>query len=250
MWHRPQLLNTLADLLFAVAAAVLLAGLAVWALRMPFAPIREVVLEAPLKYVHPGELEGLLHSQVHGNFLSLSLERIRDGLEGLPWVRRAMVRRVWPDRLLISLEEHQPVARWGEGGDEWVNSYGEAFRAHLAEQQLDALPLLQGPPGTAAQLLRRYAEVEQQLQPLGLRPVRIDLSPRLALTLTLDTGMRLELGREHSRYPASQRLARFIDIYPATVAGREPRPATVDLRYPNGFALYPAGTLPGSRGNQ
>ena len=250
MWHRPQLLNTLADLLFAAGAALLMAALAIWVLRMPFAPIREVVLEAPLQHVHPAELEEALQGRVRGNFLSLSLDGVRDVLEGQPWVRKATVRRVWPDRLVVSLEEHQPVARWGDAGGEWVNSFGETFAASLPDGTRLELPMLKGPAGTAPLLLKRYGETLELLAPLQLKPVAVSLSSRLALGLKLDNGMRLELGREQSRSPASQRLLRFVDIYPAAVAGREPRPATVDLRYPNGFALYPAGTLPEHRGRE
>jgi len=250
MWHRPQLLNTLADLLFAAGAAILLAALAVWVLRMPFAPIRQVVLETPLQHVQAMELEEVLQGRVRGNFLSLSLDGVRDALESLPWVRHAMVRRVWPDRLVVSLEEHQPAARWGESGNEWVNTFGEVFTAHLAESAQPSLPALAGPPGTAASLLKRYGDSIGQLAPLGVRPVRVSLSSRLALRLVLDNGMHLELGREQTKISSTQRLQRFIDIYPAAVAGREPRPTIVDLRYPNGFALYPAGTLPATRGKE
>ncbi|MCX8145962.1 MAG: cell division protein FtsQ/DivIB [Azovibrio sp.] len=250
MWHRPQLLNTVADLLFAAGAAMLLVAAAVGVLRMPPAPIRGGVLERPLQYVHPLELEEVLQGRVRGNFLSLSLDGVRDALESLPWVRKAQVRRVWPNRLVVRLEEHQPAARWGDSGQEWVNTYGEVFAASLPEAGRAGLPLLKGPPGTAAQLLSRYGELRAALQPLGLKPVAVLLSSRLAMSLQLDNGMVLALGREQSRSPASLRLKRFIDIYPAMVAGREPRPATVDLRYPNGFALYPAGTLPEHRGKE
>jgi len=250
MWHRPQLLNTLADLLFAAGAAMLLAAAAVWVLRMPFAPIREVVLEAPLQHVSPLELEEVLQARVRGNFLSLSLDGVRDALEGLPWVRQAQVRRVWPDRLVVRLEEHRAVARWGDAGNEWVNTFGEVFLATPPDQELTSLPLLKGPPGTAAQLLRYYSEILGLLQPVNLKPVAVLLSPRLAMSLQLDNGMVLALGREQSRLPARHRLQRFIEIYPVAVAGREPRPVTVDLRYPNGFALYPAGNLPDNRGKE
>ena len=37
---------------------------------------------------------------------------IRDSFETVPWVRRAVVRRVWPDRLAVRLEEHRAVALW------------------------------------------------------------------------------------------------------------------------------------------
>ncbi|MDR3323345.1 MAG: cell division protein FtsQ/DivIB [Zoogloeaceae bacterium] len=252
MWHRPQLLNALADLLFLAGAAMLLAAAVVWLLRQPVAPIREVTLQAPPRYVSAPELADLLQDKARGNFLGLSLNRLRESLEALPWVRKAMVRRVWPNRLEITLEEHQPLARWGvvdsPAGHEWVNSHGEVFAAALPQApapELLALPQFRGPLETAPLLLQRYGEFAAQLQPLGFKPARMSLSSRLALEMKFDNGLTLKLGREQKLSPIRMRLQRFIDIYPAAVAGREPRPAIVDLRYPNGFTLYPAGTLPG-----
>jgi cell division protein FtsQ len=250
MWHRPQLLNTLADLLFAAGAAMLLAAFAVWVLRMPFAPIRAVEFDAPLVHVQATDIEEALQGRLRGNFLSLSLDGVRSALETVPWVRHAAVRRVWPDRLVVHLEEHRPLARWGESGSEWVNDRGEVFAGPATRADLAPLPQLMGPAGTAPELLRRYAEMRALLSPLQRRPVRVALSARLALSLQLDDGMRIELGREQARLPAQARLQRFVGIYPQTVAGRVPMPRTVDLRYPNGFALYPAGTLLQSRGKE
>jgi cell division protein FtsQ len=124
------------------------------------------------------------------------------------------------------------------------------FAAPATQADLAPLPQLMGPAGTAPELLRRYAEMRAQLLPLRRQPVRVALSARLALSLQLDNGMRIELGREQTRLPARERLQRFVGIYPLAVAGRVPFPRTVDLRYPNGFALYPAGTLLQSRGKE
>jgi cell division protein FtsQ len=245
MWHRPQSLNTLADLLFAAGAAMLLAALTIWVLRMPFLPIRTVVLETPLQQVSPLEFEEALQGKVRGNFLSLSLENARESLEALPWVRKAMVRRVWPGRLIVTLEEHRPMALWegaGSNGEtEWVNSYGEVFVAGLPEERRPQLPRFKGPASAAPLLLQRYGEFLELLQPMGAKPVSMSLSSRLALEMELDNDLVLKLGREQKFSPIRDRLQRFIQIYPVAVAGRQPQPAIVDLRYSNGFALYPAG---------
>jgi len=49
---------------------------------------------------------------IKGNFFSINLQRARAAFESVPWVRRATVRRVWPDRLAVSLEEHRAAALW------------------------------------------------------------------------------------------------------------------------------------------
>ncbi|MDR2165066.1 MAG: cell division protein FtsQ/DivIB [Zoogloeaceae bacterium] len=249
MWQRPQLLNAMADLLFAAGSAMLLAAAVLWIMRQPFAPVRDIRLAAPLRHVALSELEEAAQGALRGNFLSVSLEDVRAALETVPWVRKATVRRVWPNRLDVALEEHRPVARWGVSGNEWVNTFGEVFAAQLTVGAKPALPRFSGPPGMAPALLRHYGASVAAFAPMGVKPARLALSPRHALEMTLDTGLVLKLGRERQSAPIQQRLARFIQAYPASVAERNPRPAVADLRYPNGFTLYPQGVARPAQGD-
>ncbi|MDR2625464.1 MAG: cell division protein FtsQ/DivIB [Zoogloeaceae bacterium] len=244
MWHQPRVLNLLADILFAAGWAILLALPVIALLRMPFAPVRVVEFADPLRFVAARELEEALAGRLRGNFFGLSTENVREALERLPWVRRARVRRVWPDRLEVVLEEQEVSAHWGDSGNEWVNVQGEVFAANppdLPEGGKFSLPRLSGPPGSAAFLLRRYGESARLLARVSLVPVALRLSARQALEMELANRMQLKLGRERERSSLTWRLQRFIDLYPSVVAGRTPPARIVDLRYPNGFALYPAG---------
>lgn len=246
MWNRPQLLNALADLLFVAGAAALLAAGAVWLVRMPSLPVRQVVFAEELRHVRRIDVEQALPSALRGNFLSLNLDAVRGTLEKLPWVRRVEVRRVWPARLEVKIEEHEAAARWDDGAtggrSELVNTHGEVFPAALTEEEAAALPTLHGPQGSSPELLRRYAEFAQLFRPVGRKPVQVLLSQRLAWQLRLDDGMLVELGRERPKAPLLGRLQRFVEIYPEAVAARPRPPAAVDLRYPNGFAMRVAGS--------
>ncbi|HRE18335.1 MAG TPA: cell division protein FtsQ/DivIB [Rhodocyclaceae bacterium] len=245
MWHKPQLLNALADLLFAAGAAALVVAAAVWAVRVPSLPIRQVVVSNELREVRRGEIELALTGMLHGNFFSVNLEAIRASLESLPWVRKVEVRRQWPAQLVVTIEEHKPVARWDDGHsagkNELVNSFGEVFVAWLPEKTAVALPVLYGPHGTAPEVLQRYADFVGTLQPVGLKPQQLTLSPRLAWQMKLADGMVINLGREQPKSPVGDRLSRFAGIYPVTLGKSPERPAVVDLRYPNGFAVRNRG---------
>ena len=245
MWNKPHLLNAIADLLMLVASAALLAAAAVWLVRVPSLPVKQVVFVEALPHTRRGEVEQVLPASLKGNFFSLNLETVRGSLEKLPWARKVEVRRVWPARLEVRIEEHKPVARWGEGRGELVNSYGEVFAAALPDEEGAALPLLFGPNGTAQELLKRYAEFVGAFKAVGETPVQVTLSPRLAWQLKLQNGMLVDIGREQTKAPVGVRLQRFIEIYPETVAKRAVRPAVVDLRYPNGFAMRVAGEVKG-----
>ena len=61
--------------------------------------------------------------------------------EAVPWVREARVQREFPNRLRVTLEEHQAVAWWGQAGSGYlVNRLGEVFEASPDEGD--------GPAGT------------------------------------------------------------------------------------------------------
>lgn len=237
MWNKPHLLNAIADLLMLVASAALLAAAAVWLVRVPSLPVRHVVFADTLAHTRRAEVEQVLPASLKGNFFSINLESVRGALEKLPWVRKVDIRRQWPDRLEVNIEEHKPVARWGEGRGELVNSYGEVFAANLSDSEANAMPLLFGPVGTAPEVLKEYGELVGAFKAVGEVPVQVTLSPRLAWVLKLQNGMLVDIGREQPKSPVGVRLARFIEAYPEMVAKRAVRPAVVDLRYPNGFAM-------------
>ena len=237
MWHRSNLLNAIADLLYLVAGGALLVMGLMWVLRVSFAPIQLVVVKTPLIHVQASELDDALDGILHGNFLTVNLDVARSELEKLPWVRRADVRRHWPARLEVSLEEQNPAARWGEGRGELVNTYGEVFVANLPDKEAKHLPLLYGPPRTAPEVIALYRDAEEVLGKLGLRASQVTLSQRLAWQVKLADGMQVYLGREQPKIPVAQTLQRFAEVYPSVIAGKDPQPLAVDMRYPNGFAL-------------
>lgn len=225
MWDNPRQLNMLAGFLVGVSLLIFtLAGLQL-ALRSPLWPIREVEIRGELQHTLRSEIEAALYQRVNGNFFSVDVAEVRGALERLPWVRRAAVHRVWPDRLEATLDEHVALARWGEHG--LVNTHGERFPGASKER----LPRFSGPRGSEGEVARRYARFNQIVAPLGATVDEVILTPRLAWQLRLSNGVRLALGRDADA--AQVRLERFVQ----TAAGGVARYDYVDLRYPNGFAL-------------
>lgn len=237
LWHQPALMNLLADVLIVMAVAGL-AWAALTALqRLPMFPLREVVLTSTPGRVSPEQLEHATRSAVSGNFFTVDLEAARSAIEKLPWVRKASVRRQWPDGLSLTLEEHEVVARWRRlNGDlALVNRQGEVFNAELPEGTA-FLPQLGGPEGSASEVLNRYNEFNDTLAKINRRIDRVALSPRHAWQIKLDDGVAIELGRDQVRHPLGERLDRFVDHYNG-LRQRVGSMRVADMRYPNGFVL-------------
>jgi len=229
MWDNPRLLNSAAGLLVCVAALLFaFAGLQLL-LRSPLFPIRELEIDERLKHTTRQEIEAALRGRIAGNFFAVELSGIRAAIEQLPWVRQVTVRRVWPDRIEVSVEEHVALARWGD--EALVNTYGERFPGRSQA----VLPAFLGPAGTEQEVATRYAHFASLVAPLGTSLERVVLTPRYAWQLRLGSGLNIMLGRDADS--AELRLARFVASYPETLGSIARRHAYVDLRYPNGFAL-------------
>ena len=233
MWDSPRALNMIAGVLVGLAMLAFTVVGMVFVLRSEWFPMHEVVIKTPLGKTSRGEIEDKLRGRVTGNFFAASPSELRAALEQLPWVRRVEVRRVWPDRLEVSLEEHVALARWGD--DALVNTYGEKFFG-----KSDApLPLLLAPPGTEHEVARRYERFAGLVTPLGTSLERVVLTPRLAWQLRLGNGLQLMLGRDGDT--AEGRLSRFVQVYGETLGRIAQHHDYVDLRYSNGFALRVPG---------
>ncbi len=233
MWDNPRLLNAAAGFLVGLSLFAFAAVGVRLALRSPLFPLRTVDIVTPLKQAPRDAIERAVRQHIGGNFFGARIGEVRQALEQVPWVRSVQVRRVWPDRLEVAIEEHVALARWGASG--LVNTYGERFEARGGED----LPLFIGPEGSEAEVAARYARFGRILQPLGAALERVVLTPRYAWQLRLANGLNLMLGRDGD--VAERRLQRFVDVYDRTVARVAGRHEYVDLRYANGFALRVKG---------
>jgi cell division protein FtsQ len=227
MWDSGRLLRAAAGFVVGFAALALVAGGTWWLSHSAYFRLRSIELCSILQHAPREQIEAVMARHAGGNFFAAPIDELRAALERLPWVRKAGVRRVWPDRLEVTIEEHVALARWG--ADALVNAYGERFNG-AAEAEL---PLLSGPPGSEAEVTRRYLRFAELVRPLASPIERVSLSARHAWQVRLANGVELKLGRDGDA--AERRLARFIDAYGA----RSPAAAgaQIDLRYPNGFAL-------------
>ncbi|PWT76292.1 MAG: cell division protein FtsQ [Proteobacteria bacterium] len=227
MWDNHQMLNGVADGLYAVAALLAIYALIVTIIRLPVFPLREVEVIGVVAHTTRDQVLQIVGTELNGNFFTQDLERARLAFEKLPWVRHAQLRRQWPDRLYVEIEEHTAIARWGDTA--LIDGYGEMFAAATDQR----LPVFIAPADSTAELVQRYSQFRAPLASVGRRIVEIKVSDRRAWQLTLDSGDVLELGREDMQ----ERLQRYVGAYARTMARLPTRAYRVDLRYPSGFAV-------------
>ncbi len=231
MWDDIRALNALA-LVIALAAVVAIAwGMVAWSVRQPLFALREVVVDRPPQRVNPAHFEAVVREEFKGSFFTMRLADAAASLQRVPWVRHVELRRRWPNRLEVTVNEHEPLARWNDNA--LVNTRGEVFTADYDGE----LPQFRGPESSSVAIASRFGEFAQTLKVTGLSIDETRLSPRGGWQLRTSgaSPITIELGRSD----AVERLARFATFYPKTVAALARAGTRVDyadLRYRNGFA--------------
>ncbi len=193
-------------------------------------PISKVSVDGELSYISQQAVQQRIAPYIQASFLQINLSGMRQELEQMPWIAHAEVRRVWPDQIMIRLEEQLPVARWGD--EALLNNAGHAF-APRESANYQHLPRLAGPQRAQRQVMQQYQVLSQMLRPLGFSIIALEMRERGSWYLRTAQGIDLLLGRDH----IVDKMRRFAAIYEKALKAQQPKLARIDLRYPNGLAV-------------
>lgn len=227
MWNNARLLNTAAHLLFSMAIVLTLGGLAWRAAQLDMFEVRGIDVVGDVNHVTREQVEAIVFGEMEGTFFTVNLRAAQVAFEKLPWVRRVDVRRHWPNRLEVVIEEHRAFARWGNSA--LVNDHGEVFEGASNER----LPQFDGPDGSNVAVMENYLRFNDALKRIGRHIDKINVSRRLAWRLHVDDGTVIELGRDQ----VVTRLDAYVAAYGRSVARLKGKALHVDLRYANGFSV-------------
>jgi len=204
--------------------------------------IKTIEVHGRFARVDAGQVERAVAGALSGNYFLADTAAIEARVAMLPWAHRAKVRRKWPDTLMVSVTEVQPVARWGRG--QWLHVNGElAGRLPGADA---SLPRLSGPQGSRRAVWEAYQKWSGIFAANGLviDSLRLDARGLWRLQLSLSAlaqaagegataPLEVVLRREH----ADAHIARFARAMPRSLLAHFAAMRSIDLRYPNGFAV-------------
>ena len=198
-------------------------------------PLARLNVQGELQQLSEHEVRAALTRQPLGSFFTADVNALRQRVEQLPWVAKASLRKVWPDRLSVYITEREPLAYWNN--DRLVTASGDVFKAALDSDKLgQPLPRLFGPETAVETTLEQFNRVQQMLEVNGMSVTAMRLTERFAVSVVLGNGIELKLGREATL----ERIKRFIDLLPQIEAHKNSEQnalATVDLRYDTGAAV-------------
>ncbi|MEO8298069.1 MAG: cell division protein FtsQ/DivIB [Burkholderiales bacterium] len=241
-----RLMQLGSTLLFALVLLLAAGAGLTWLARAPWLGFRQIRIEGEVMHNNATTIRANAVPKLHGSYLTLNLQQARTAFESVPWVRRAVVSKVWPQTLMVSLEEHRPAAYWERpdnevGDDQLVNREGEVFEVNLGDVEDEDLPILRGPHGSAAQVLAMYRSLAPVFAARDEHIERLALSERGSWRAKLDSGSVIEIGRG-SPQEVLERTQRFAASLPQVVNRFGVRQVEyADLRHSDGYAVRLAG---------
>lgn len=192
-------------------------------------PIRHVRVKGQFQHLSTDRLQERASEVVRGGFFNVNVDTIQRVLLEEPWIRAVSVKRVWPDRITVSIREQSAVVRWNDAA--LLNDEARLFAPDKATFP-QGIPVLRGPEGSHAQILEFYQRLRQAL-PREYRIAEVTLSNRRAWHVGFASGPHVYLGRTN----ISKRTKRFIEYLPDRLGEQFDRMRSVDMRYTNGFAI-------------
>lgn len=252
-----------------LASLLLLISTIVIAVDQLFSPesfeIEELRIIADLDHLSHEQIRREVLPLIQNNYFAVDLKKVEQKVNAIDWVDQVSVRRQWPRSIHIRLTEQKPVAHWGTQG--YLNNRAASFKVKEFIH-LDDLPYLDGPQGTQELVLRQYRDWTRLLAKNNLLLESLVMTPRYAYVAKIKLPreqqkqltqaalaeffedqqkpvpvldwqrikpfvLTLQLGKDQ----VEERLLRFSAAFPEAFNDQVLKIETVDLRYPNGFAV-------------
>ncbi|MBI5343048.1 MAG: FtsQ-type POTRA domain-containing protein [Deltaproteobacteria bacterium] len=187
-------------------------------------------------YVTREEVSGMLSGVPQGNIWALSSRDIGRRLQSHPWVRSVAVRKSFPDRLVVRIEERRPVAMINLDALYYVDEQGKIFK-RLTSYDPKGFPILTGfsqgdlkaSDAVTARNLKKTLELLRATESGVLRQnvseVHFDAQDGYTL-VTRDSGLQLKIGTMEFR----EAMQRIEEAMPKLSSVGQARGGIVDLK--------------------
>jgi len=195
---------------------------------------RRLYVIGTLQHVNPEQVANAARAHLGKGFFEVEVAAIQEAVGALPWVGGVSVHRRWPDAVVVRVQEHHPVARWGK-------------QALISDQEIvftppegsvsDDMVHLDGPQGSGATVLKMFPEL-QTIAKRGNREIAaLSLDARGSWQATLKDGLELRLGRVNPEQRLHGFVTQLLNHTGPALSKRLETAGYVDLRYTDGFAV-------------
>ena len=249
-WNTPKALNLFSLIIGILTFLYLLFLCYSWVISHKHFTLKNVVLEV-VNNDNPNldtqEIQQAIKTTLNGTTLSTDLKMIVELILDNPWVEQVVVRRVWPDTIVLRLQERRIIALWNN--EHLISELGEVTNIPVSnyrelEKKLGCyLIRIEGPKDFLSKVVTRAEETNNLLTTINKQLLHLRLTKQFSWEGKTTGGMTLRFGGDDLQGPMNYRLENFTKSY-SSLANKLAEKGTgsseihyVDLRYAKGFAI-------------
>lgn len=217
--------------------------------------LSQLVLNGDHAYTDEDDIrQAILGLGLPNTYIGQNVDDIQQEIMQFPWIKQASVRKQWPDRLIVSIEEYKPAFYWNDLF--LLDNYGNIFNVPLDRFVERQLPKLYGPEGKEKAIVKIYYKFNDLSKKLASSGLTLQIKStvtdeRNAWQLTIkqciagfcpeNQEMKLILGSEN----IEQRYQQFIKLLPEIQVRipKDERITVADLRYESGISVIKEKTV-------
>ena len=211
-------------------------------------PVNDVQVKGELTFLNIEEISLTVKNNISGGYFTVDLNHVREILLQQPLVKEVSLRRLCPASVSVYVKEQKPVAYWNNEG--YISDTGEVFKPASVNKKLN-LPKLRGPEGQHNNVWKFMNILYQEMAVLNYDVKSLHLDDRRAWQLVITSNTETEnagfsnnINVRLGRFYTEKRMQRFVRILPALTTemkDEENKIKSIDMRYPNGFAVQMSG---------
>ena len=244
LWNCPNSMTTVTRIVLMFSVLCLIITMLPWFFSQPNFHLKYLILNISsdnVQHVKPKELKKLVIMELNGTALTTDLGPIYKSVLSHPWIKEATVRRIWPNKILVNLVEHNIIGVWSDG--RFVTQAGKLLQfdklqsESINKEKNCFLLKLDGPNETVTAVLDRASMISKKASKVGLQTTGVQLTSQYDWRVFFSNGMKMELGGENLETPLEKRLDNFFNSIAWVRKKIKKDLISVDLRYAHGFAF-------------
>ena len=253
VWNSPKVMNSISIFIFVGLVFYVSYLFFSMVLSHSYFDLKNVILVVENNKspnVKKEDIYKIINESLNGTALNTDLEQISFRVLNNLWVSDVVVRRIWPNKMLVRVKENKVVAVFNK--QTFLTDDGNLTRIPLSEKsKIESngncrLLELEGPM-TAIPLMMKHAQLfGNSLSEIGLNLKTLRLTEQYSWEVETVSNLLLRFGVNYSDSPISLRLKNFVRVYPKLKENftnnlpSNDRIKHVDLRYAQGFAVKTA----------
>ena len=192
--------------------------------------IEEVLIYGNEDKVSSQAIHRLIDDEIQKGFWAVDLKAVKEKVESHSWVRKAMIKKQWPNKLVIAVDEQVPIARWDN--DQLLSTTGDIIYGGSLIGYLH-LPRFIADKKQLDVVITNFNDLQIALRKNQLAVTTLSLTPAGQWSFELNDDLLVKAGDEIN----TLKINRLINVIEQELLADIERVEVIDLRYPNGLSV-------------